>query len=119
MEGNFIKSKNDKEINMNNHYTPRHFGKCLSENNSRNSSSKKRVSDRFIPSSISKNLIHDFDVNEQKAGKENKQNNGSLFGRSSGVNLTTSSQKSVSNYQKILHSEIMEESTPSKKYRIF
>jgi hypothetical protein len=57
------------------------------------SDSKSRISDRFIPSSINKNLIGDF---ESTSASDNV------------------SKKSEQNYMKLLQTDILEDKTPSK-----
>ena len=64
------------------------------------SDSKSRFSDRFIPSSINRNLLDDFE---------------STFNKIEQTDFRTETQlkKSESNYRKLLQSEILEERTPS------
>ncbi len=56
------------------------------------SNSKTRFSDRFIPCSISKNLLNDFEITHVPGTEPNK---------------------SEINYLKLLQAEILEETTPS------
>lgn len=95
-----LSSKNAK-----NNTTPNPRFSISTENKKQTSGSKKRVSDRFIPSSISKNLINEFNSKLIKANpnQSNNPNNPSKI---------QSTRKSDINYQKILQSEILEESTP-------
>lgn len=74
------------------------------------SGSKKRFSDRFIPSSISKNLTNEFNSKSIK-----NLGNHSLLASTEikhPIHIKSHSVKSELNYLKILQSEILEESTP-------
>lgn len=89
-----ILSPNDK-----NNSTPNRNKDRLSSKRT-TSDSKSRFSDRFIPSSINRNLLNDFE------STNNRFDNSDL-------KTETLLKKSESNYRKLLQSEILEERTPS------
>jgi hypothetical protein len=72
------------------------------------SGSKKRFSDRFIPSSISKNLLGEFSSESVSNTSTSPFTHNNISSKSLNLN-----KKSDANYQKIIQSEILEESTPS------
>jgi hypothetical protein len=93
MERSILFSNDKKSI-----LTPKRLDKQSSSKRTA-SDSKSRFSDRFIPSSINKNLLNDFET--------------TCFPE-------IISKKSEQNYMKLLQTEILEEKTPSKisLYRI-
>jgi hypothetical protein len=102
-----IKQNKDTSDNVKLSVTPK---TRISLSTDKNSKSKKRFSDRFIPTSISKNLTSEFGSKSIKS-----IGNYSLLTSSeinNPINLKSHSVKSDINYQKILQSEILEESTP-------
>jgi WD40 repeat protein len=106
-----IKSNNEKQINLidqrnQRNSTPPSRITSKSERKQGTSGSKKRISDRFIPSAIGKNLINEFQSKSKSLinKKENIQ--------ATSISKAQSLKKGEINYQKILQSEILEESTP-------
>jgi hypothetical protein len=83
--------------------TPNRLKGSLSSNNKTTPGSKQKFSDRFIPSSINKNLMNEFESTCESSKKT-----------ITSKRLTEGKKEPENIYQKILHSEILEERTPSK-----
>jgi hypothetical protein len=86
--------------------TPNRLRDSISSNKKITSGSKQRFSDRFIPSSINKNLMSEFESTCQSSKK-------SITSKKLAESKT---EKPENLYQKILHSEILEERTPSNYF---
>jgi WD40 repeat protein len=106
---NSIETRMRSSTKEKDHMTPRVRNSLSSDNKKPfTSGSKTKVCDRFIPSSIGKNLISEFQSNPQIAEPQLKPVSNNLLKSLTAI-------KAESNYQNMLKSEILEENTPKFK----